>query len=77
MVYLTSLTNTIGKTKELKTKNIFFTMQCQELLQDKKWNNNEPSKKAYHCNSWEDNRNCKATILKSTKQVFHQNKLIC
>jgi len=36
MVYLSSLTNTTGKPKELKTKNIFFNMQYQELVQDKK-----------------------------------------
>ncbi len=36
MVYLSLLTNTTGKPKELKTKNIFFNIQYQELVQDKK-----------------------------------------
>lgn len=36
MVYLSLLTNTTGKPKELKTKNIFFNMQYQELVRDKK-----------------------------------------
>jgi hypothetical protein len=35
MAYLTLLTNIIGKTKELTTKNILFNMHYQRLIRGK------------------------------------------
>jgi hypothetical protein len=35
MVYLTSLTDSIGKTKDLTTKSTFFNMQCQKSNREK------------------------------------------